>query len=86
MPSPYQWIYEPAEDETVDAQWVLKTPTYAATNYAVQCCEDGEFAVNEYFYDSKGQINSCQFHGFFRSMKVAKAKAEALQIAKAAQS
>ena len=73
----YQWIFIPAEDESVDPSWDMKTPTYQNTNLSIQDGRSygGGFSVNEYQYEN-GDLVSMVSRGEFRSLKSAKAKAE----------
>lgn len=45
-----KWKYEPAEDDSVDPQWVLLTDDGKDTHIAIQDCRSygGGYAVNEY--------------------------------------
>lgn len=70
------FIFEPAEDEMTDAQYVIP----GEDRVSVQVCAYGgrtTYVVNQYFYEILGDEETlCMAdHGEFRSLKAAKAKA-----------
>jgi len=69
------FTFKPAENGTVDSEYVLD----ANSNITIQDCRSygAGWAVNEHGYDVEGDEYSLWMrdHGFFKTLKAAKAKA-----------
>lgn len=73
MTNKYQFILIPADDESMDAEYEMKTLDGEDTNFAIQKCEYGG-GYSIYHYENGEMID----HGTFKTLKTAKLKAVAL--------
>jgi hypothetical protein len=64
-----KWVFSPAPDDSVDDQWDLSW-----TDLSIQVAGKGHYIVNE-FNEVGGWVDA---HGTFKTLKQAKAYAEAL--------
>lgn len=75
MTNKYQFILIPADDESMDAEYEMKTLDCQNTSFAIQKCEyGGGYAVNEYHYENN-ELVAMSDHGTFKTLKAAKQKA-----------
>jgi hypothetical protein len=76
MAKNYHFILIPAEDDSVDAEYDMKSPTYQNTNFSIQDCRTygGSWGVNENHYEN-GQLTAVTDHGSFKTLTAAKSKA-----------
>jgi hypothetical protein len=57
----YAVKFVPAADATVDDEFRI-TLHGADTRWGVQCCERGDYSVNEYGFDESGELDSVVTH------------------------
>jgi hypothetical protein len=66
----YTARYVPAADETVDAE--IKVVLHGTdTRWATQVGDRGDFFINEYGFNERGDLDSCTEHGMFPNLKQA---------------
>ena len=70
-----KWVFNPADDETVDDEYKM----IGDNRFAVQVAHyAGGYCVNEYWHDDKGDLTAMCDRGIFRHKAEAFAHAEAL--------
>jgi hypothetical protein len=85
MTRSYHFIFVPASDESVDDEYVMKTPDYENTDFSIQCCPyAGGYSVNQHHFED-GKLTAMTDHGTFKSLKAAQTKAIVLHEKAAAQ-